>query len=75
MDALLASPDRQTTQGTRDYATLLFLYNTRARASELAQLTVSDLQLDKSHKEIPSSPCMERATGHAYVRCGRIPRM
>ncbi|MCI0148906.1 site-specific integrase [Paraburkholderia sediminicola] len=50
MDALLASPDRQTTQGTRDYATLLFLYNTGARASELAQLTVSDLQLDKSHK-------------------------
>lgn len=50
MDALLASPDRRTEQGSRDYATLLFLYNTGARASELAQLTVADLQLDKSRK-------------------------
>jgi integrase/recombinase XerD len=48
MDALLASPDCRTLQGKRDYATLLFLYNTGARASELAQVTVADLQLSKS---------------------------
>src|SRR3989442_7535364 len=45
MDALLAAPDRRTAQGQRDYALLLFLYNTGARADEAAQLTIADLQL------------------------------
>src|SRR5438132_1335277 len=36
MDALLAAPERSTTQGRRDYALLLFLYNTGARADEAA---------------------------------------
>jgi integrase/recombinase XerD len=43
MDALLAAPNRQTAQGRRDYALLLFLYNTGARASEAAQVTVAAL--------------------------------
>lgn len=43
MDALLETPDQQTLQGRRDYAVLLFLYNTGARASEAAQLTVGDI--------------------------------
>jgi integrase/recombinase XerD len=34
IDALLAAPNRNTTQGRRDYALLLFLYNTGARADE-----------------------------------------
>ncbi|MDX8535848.1 hypothetical protein RFM41_33235 [Mesorhizobium sp. VK25A] len=34
IDHLLAAPDRRTEQGRRDYALLLFLYNTGARASE-----------------------------------------
>lgn len=38
MDALLNAPDRSTKQGRRDYALLLFLYNSGARASEAAQL-------------------------------------
>jgi site-specific recombinase XerD len=38
MDALLASPNRSSPQGRRDYALLLFLYNTGARADEAAQL-------------------------------------
>jgi integrase/recombinase XerD len=46
MDALLAAPDQQTSQGRRDYALLLFLYNSGARADEVAQLTIRDLQLD-----------------------------
>ena len=37
--ALLAVPDRQRPQGRRDYALLLFLYNTGARASEAATLS------------------------------------
>jgi len=45
MDALLAVPDRMTAQGRRDYAMLLFLYNTGARADEAAQLVISDLML------------------------------
>lgn len=43
MDALLAAPDRQTSQGRRDYALLLFLYNAGARADEAAQLVIRDL--------------------------------
>ena len=45
MDALLAVPDRTTAQGCREYAVLIFLYNTGARVSELTRLTVGDLQL------------------------------
>src|SRR5580704_5888523 len=43
MDALLKSPDCQTEKGARDYALLLFLYNTGARADEAAQVTVADI--------------------------------
>ena len=45
IDALLAIPDRHRAQGRRDYTLLLFLYNTGARATEAAQLTVADLVL------------------------------
>jgi len=45
MDALLAAPDRASEQGRRDYAVLLFLYNTGARASEAAAVVVSDLDV------------------------------
>lgn len=45
MKALLGAPDPATEQGFRDYATLLFLYNTGARASEAASLRVADLDL------------------------------
>jgi integrase/recombinase XerD len=45
IDALLAVPNRQKAQGRRDYALLLSLYNTGARASELAAVAVGDLVL------------------------------
>jgi integrase/recombinase XerD len=45
MDALLASPNRQTPQGCRDHALLQFLYNSGARADEAAHVTVADLDL------------------------------
>lgn len=48
MDALLATADTRTAQGTRDHALLLFLYNTGARSAEAAHLKVGDLQL-QSH--------------------------
>src|SRR5438046_3083811 len=43
MDALLGAPNRQTPQGRRDYALLLFLYNSGARADEAAQLVIRDV--------------------------------
>src|SRR5712692_3322624 len=48
IDALLATPDRRRRLGQRDYALLLFLYNTGARADEAAHLTVGDLNLGTS---------------------------
>jgi len=45
MDALLAAPDRQTAQGRRDHALLLFLYNAGTRAEEAAQLHIADLDV------------------------------
>jgi site-specific recombinase XerD len=45
MDALLAQPDRRTFLGDRDHALLLFLYNSGARADEVAKLTIDNLQL------------------------------
>jgi len=52
IDALLACPDRRTDQGCRDYALLLFLYNTGTRASEAAELNVGDLHLDQASVDI-----------------------
>lgn len=43
MHALLAAPARSTAQGERDYALLLFLYNSGARVSEAAGLTIADI--------------------------------
>jgi len=45
MDALLAAPDQGHPQGRRDYAVLLFLYNTGARADEVAHVQIGDLRL------------------------------
>ena len=43
IEALLNTPDRHTLRGQRDYALLLFLYNTGARADEVAHLSVGDI--------------------------------
>jgi integrase/recombinase XerD len=48
IDALLAAPDRKTEQGRRDYAVLLFLYNSGARASEAVAVTKESLQFDST---------------------------
>ena len=47
MDAILAGIDQQTPSGKRDYAAILFLYNTGARAQELCDVKASDLRLEK----------------------------
>lgn len=43
--ALLAEPDRRKASGVRDYALLVFLYNTGARISEALGVTPADLHL------------------------------
>jgi integrase/recombinase XerD len=48
IDALLDAPDRHNVQGERDYALLLFLYNSGARADEAARIKVADLDLGDS---------------------------
>jgi integrase/recombinase XerD len=57
MDAILAAVDRTTAQGRRDYALLLFLYNSGVRADEAAQLTIAELDFTPT-----------RWKGQAYVR-------
>lgn len=42
---ILKQPDRRTVLGTRDYALLLFIYNTGARVSEALAVCVKDLSL------------------------------
>jgi len=48
MDALLDAPDRSSALGSRDYALLLFLYNSGARADEAAHVTIADLNIEGS---------------------------
>jgi len=49
MEAMLAVPDRKTRRGRREYALLLFLYNTGARVSEATELKVRDLQIGRGN--------------------------
>lgn len=52
LDALLAAPERSTKQGRRDYALLLFLYNSGTRASEAAGVRVADVDWDRRSVKI-----------------------
>jgi integrase/recombinase XerD len=46
IDLMLHQPNPKTPLGRRDYVILLFLYNSGARADEVAQLLISDLKLE-----------------------------
>ena len=48
MDALLRAPDQSTRLGARDHALLLFMYNSGARADEVAGLHIVNLQVGTS---------------------------
>jgi integrase/recombinase XerD len=60
MDALLAAPNRQTPQGRRDHALLLFLYNSGTRADEAAQLRIRDFYFPASSVRILGKGGKER---------------
>ena len=69
MDALLAVPNRQTAQGRRDYAVLMFLYNAGARADEVAQAMIADLHLPLAPKRI-SPHTIRHTTATHLLRAG-----
>ena len=68
LDALLKAPDRRTAQGRRDYAVLLFLYNTGARADEMAHVQIGDLDLGATSSRDASSVVL-RGKGNKRRRC------
>ena len=76
MDALLEVPNQEKLRGRIEHALLQFLYNTGARASEVTQLKVADVQIgsgDERHalatlhgkggktRQCPLMPVTERA--------------
>jgi site-specific recombinase XerD len=68
MDAILAAPDQRTALGQRDHAVLLFLYNTGARADEVAHSLIGDLDLPQGSGKDPSSVLI-RGKGNKTRRC------
>jgi integrase/recombinase XerD len=68
MDALLAAPDQTREQGRRDHAVLLFLYNTGARADEVAHVQVGDLVLGRSPRREGASVLIH-GKGNRPRRC------
>jgi integrase len=73
LDALLKAPDRRISQGRRDYAVLLFLYNTGVRADEVAQVQIGDLDLGAaSHRD--ASSVVLRGKGNKRRRCPLWPK-
>jgi site-specific recombinase XerD len=73
LDALLKSPDRRTPQGRRDYAMLLFLYNTGARADEVAHVQIDDLDLGAASRRDGSSVVLH-GKGNKTRRCPLWPK-
>jgi site-specific recombinase XerD len=72
LDVLLSAPDCQTAQGRRDHAVLLFLYNTGARADEVAQVQIGDLDLGASSRD--ASSVVLRGKGNKLRNCPLWPR-
>src|SRR5436853_1819567 len=60
IEALLAAPNRSTSQGARDHALLLFLYNSGTRVSETTSLKVGDVDGPASSVRIVGKGRKER---------------
>jgi len=73
LDALLKAPDCRTAQGRRDYVVLLFLYNTGARADEVAHVQIGDLDLGVASSRDASSVVL-RGKGNKLRRCPLWPK-
>lgn len=68
IDAVLAAADTGSSQGLRDHAVLLFLYNTGARADEAAHVLIGDLRLGTTPSRDPSSVVL-RGKGNKLRQC------
>lgn len=68
MNALLNAPNYNTKRGKRDYALLLFLYNTGARASEVAQLKIGDVEISTNDRNSVSVVTI-KGKGNKLRRC------
>lgn len=68
LDVLLKAPTQRTPQGRRDYAVLLFLYNTGARADEVAQVRIGDLDIGAASSRDASSVVLH-GKGNKRRRC------
>jgi integrase/recombinase XerD len=68
IEAVLTAPDVRTAQGRKDYAVLLFLYNTGARADEVAHVLIGDLELGRVPKR-DLSAVLIRGKGNKRRRC------
>ncbi len=68
LDALLAAPDLRTAQGHRDHVLLFFMYNTGARADEVAQVLIADLELAQA-TGLDHSAVQLRGKGNKLRRC------
>jgi integrase/recombinase XerD len=73
MDALLAAAQGPSPQRRRDHALLLFLYNTGARADEVAHVTIADLKLAHASKRNHSSVTV-RGKGNKLRQCPLWPQ-
>ena len=65
MEELLFLPDRRTDPGFRDYALMLTLVDTAIRVSELAGLTVDDVDFDEGYLSV-----MGKGSKQRYVPMG-----
>lgn len=73
MDALLEAANGVALQQRRDHALLLFLYNTGARADEVAQVIITDLEIAYAPKRDLSSVRI-RGKGNKLRRCPLWPQ-
>ena len=78
MKMLLSQPDQQTALGLRDYALLLFLYNTGARVSEALGVRLQDLNAPMGDPGPPmrrrgSTGLRDRQPGSSILRRARKP--
>lgn len=73
MDALLAVAQGPSPQRRRDHALLLFLYNTGARADEVAHVTIADLKLTHASNRNLSSVTV-RGKGNKLRQCPLWPQ-
>ena len=67
MHAVLHSVDQKSRRGPRDYALLLFLYNTGARVQEAVDLKIDDLRLETPFQvKLTGKGRKERVCEHAH---------